>query len=104
MKVYELKKDIREGNYDVIRDSASLERIIENINFNVQCITELNHIDYEYIATALSKSITLLANVSYILENSINDEKNINDKIKVTKKGKIKITKNGYFFDTKIIV
>lgn len=23
----------------------------------------------------------------------------INDKIKVTKKGKIKITKNGYFFD-----
>ncbi len=28
----------------------------------------------------------------------------INDKIKVTKKGKIKITKNGYFFDTKIIV
>lgn len=76
MKVYELKKDIREGNYDVIRDSASLERIIENINFNVQCITELNHIDYEYIATALSKSITLLANVSYILENSINDEKN----------------------------
>ena len=76
MKVYELKKDIREGNYDVIRDSASLERIIENINFNVQCITELNHIDYEYVATALSKSITLLANVSYILENSINDEKN----------------------------
>ena len=42
----------------------------------MQCITELNHIDYEYIATALSKSITLLANVSYILENSINDEKN----------------------------
>ena len=29
---------------------------------------------------------------------------NINDKIKVTKKGKIKITKIGYFFDTKIIV
>ena len=28
----------------------------------------------------------------------------INDKIKVTKKGKIKITKIGYFFDTKIIV
>lgn len=76
MKVYELKKDIRKGNYDVIRDSASLERIIENIIFNVQCITELNHIDYEYVATALSKSITLLANVSYILENSINDEKN----------------------------
>lgn len=76
MKVYELKKDIREGNYDVIRNSANLERIIENINFNVQCITELNHIDYEYIATALSKSVTLLANVSYILENSINDEKN----------------------------
>lgn len=76
MKVYELKKDIREGNYDVIRNSANLERIIENINFNVQCITELNHIDYEYVATALSKSITLLANVSYILENSINDEKN----------------------------
>ena len=76
MKVYELKKDIREGNYDVIRDSASLERIIENINFNVQCITELNHIDYEYVVTALSKSVTLLANVSYILENSINDEKN----------------------------
>ncbi len=76
MKVYELKKDIREGNYDVIRNSANLERIIENINFNVQCITELNHIDYEYVATALSKSVTLLANVSYILENSINDEKN----------------------------
>ena len=76
MKVYELKKDIREGNYDVIRDSASLERIIENINFNVQCITELNHIDYEYVATALSKSITLLVNVSNILENSINDDKN----------------------------
>lgn len=76
MKVYELKKDIREENYDVIRNSANLERIIENINFNVQCITELNHIDYEYVATALSKSITLLANVSYILENSINDEKN----------------------------
>ena len=76
MKVYELKKDIREGNYDVIRNSANLERIIENINFNVQCITELNHIDYEYVVTALSKSVTLLANVSYILENSINDEKN----------------------------
>ncbi len=76
MKVYELKKDIREENYDVIRNSANLERIIENINFCVQCITELNHIDYEYVATALSKSITLLANVSYILENSINDEKN----------------------------
>lgn len=76
MKVYELKKDIRDGNYDVIRNSANLERIIENINFNVQCITELNHIDYEYVATALSKSVTLLANVSYILENSINDEKN----------------------------
>ncbi len=76
MKVYELKKDIREGNYDVIRNSANLERIIENINFNVQCITELNHIDYEYVATALSKSITLLVNVSNILENSINDDKN----------------------------
>lgn len=76
MKVYELKKDIREGNYDVIRNSANLERIIENINFNVQYITELNHIDYEYVVTALSKSVTLLANVSYILENSINDEKN----------------------------
>ncbi len=76
MKVYELKKDIRDGNYDVIRNSANLERIIENINFNVQCITELNHIDYEYVVTALSKSVTLLANVSYILENSINDEKN----------------------------
>lgn len=76
MKVYELKKDIRDGNYDVIRNSANLERIIENINFNVQCITELNHIDYDYVATALSKSVTLLANVSYILENSINDEKN----------------------------
>lgn len=75
MKVYELKKDIRDGNYDVIRNSANLERIIENINFNVQCITELNHIDYEYVVTALSKSVTLLANVSYILENSINDEK-----------------------------
>ena len=29
---------------------------------------------------------------------------NINDKIKVTKKGKIKTTKIGYFFDTKIII
>lgn len=76
MKVYELKKDIRDGNYDIIRNSANLERIIENINFNVQCITELNHIDYEYVVTALSKSITLLANVSYILKNSIDDEKN----------------------------
>lgn len=76
MKVYELKKDIREGNYDVIRNSANLERIIENINFNVQCITELNHIDYDYVATAMSKAVTLLANVNYILENSINDEKN----------------------------
>ena len=76
MKVYELKKDIRDGNYDVIRNSANLERIIENINFCVQCITELNHIDYEYVATALSKSITLLANANYILENSINDKKN----------------------------
>ena len=28
----------------------------------------------------------------------------INDKIKVTKKGKIKTTKIGYFFDTKIII
>lgn len=76
MKVYELKKDIRDGNYDIIRNSANLERIIENINFNVQCITELNHIDYEYVVTALSKSITLLANVNYILKNSIDDEKN----------------------------
>lgn len=76
MKVYELKKDIRDGNYDVIRNSANLERIIENINFNVQCITELNHIDYDYVTTAMSKAVTLLANVSYILENSINDEKN----------------------------
>ena len=71
-----MKKNNHKRNYDFIRNSANLERIIENINFNVQCITELNHIDYEYIATALSKSITLLANVSYILENSINDEKN----------------------------
>lgn len=76
MKVYELKKDIRDGNYDIIRNSANLERIIENINFNVQCITELNHIDYEYVVTALSKSITLLANVNYILKNCIDDEKN----------------------------
>lgn len=76
MKVYELKKDIRDENYDIIRNSANLERIIENINFNVQCITELNHIDYEYVVTALSKSITLLANVNYILKNSIDDEKN----------------------------
>lgn len=76
MKVYELKKDIRDGNYDVIRNSANLERIIENINFNVQCITELNHIDFDYVVTAMSKAVTLLANVSYILENSINDEKN----------------------------
>lgn len=76
MKVYELKKDIREGNYDVIRNSANLERIIENINFNVQCITELNHIDFDYVVTAMSKAVTLLANVNYILENHINNDKN----------------------------
>lgn len=76
MKVYEIKKDIREGNYDIIRDSCNLEKIIENINFNVQCITEINHLDFDYVITAMSKAVTLLANVNYILENHINNDKN----------------------------
>lgn len=92
MKVYEIKKDIREGNYDIIRDSCNLEKIIENINFNVQCITEINHIDFDYVITAISKAITLLANVNYILENHINNDKNytlqerielLNEKLKI---------------------
>lgn len=92
MKVYEIKKDIREGNYDIIRDSCNLEKIIENINFNVQCITEINHIDFDYVITAMSKAITLLANVNYILENHINNDKNytlqerielLNEKLKI---------------------
>lgn len=76
MKVYEIKKDIREGNYDIIRDACNLEKIIENINFNVQCITEINHLDFDYVVTAISKAVTLLANVNYILENHINNDKN----------------------------
>lgn len=76
VKVYEIKKDIREGNYDIIRDSCNLEKIIENINFNVQCITEINHLDFDYVITAMSKAVTLLANVNYILENHINNDKN----------------------------
>ncbi len=76
MKVYEIKRDIREDNYDIIRDGCNLERVIESINFNIQCITELNHLDFDYIATAMSKAVTLLANVNYIIENHINNEKN----------------------------
>lgn len=76
MKVYEVKRDIRKGNHDIIRNGCDLERIIENINFNIQCITELNQLDYDYVATAMSKSITLLVNVCYILENHINNDKN----------------------------
>ena len=76
MKVYEIKKGIREGNYDIIRDSCNLEKIIENINFNVQCITEINHLDFDYVITAMSKAVTLLANVNYILESHINNDKN----------------------------
>lgn len=76
MKVYEIKKDIRSGNYDIIRDSCNLEKIIENINFNVQCITEINHLDFDYVITAMSKAVTLLANINYILENHINNDKN----------------------------
>ncbi len=92
MKVYEIKKDIREGNYDIIRDSCNLEKIIENINFNVQCITEINHLDFDYVITAMSKAVTLLANVNYILENHINNDKNytlqerielLNEKLKI---------------------
>ncbi len=92
MKVYEIKKDIREGNYDIIRDSCNLEKIIENINFNVQCITEINHLDFDYVVTAMSKAVTLLANVNYILENHINNDKNytlqerielLNEKLKI---------------------
>ncbi len=76
MKVYEIKKDIREDNYDIIRDGCNLERIIESINFNIQCTTELNHLDFDYVATAMSKAVSLLANVNYIIENHINNEKN----------------------------
>ncbi|MCI8308619.1 MAG: hypothetical protein HFJ45_00005 [Clostridia bacterium] len=92
MKVYEIKKDIRDGNYDIIRDSCNLEKIIENINFNVQCITEINHLDFDYVITAMSKAVTLLANVNYILENHINNDKNytlqerielLNEKLKI---------------------
>lgn len=92
MKVYEIKKDIRDGNYDIIRDSCNLEKIIENINFNVQCITEINHLDFDYVVTAMSKAVTLLANVNYILENHINNDKNytlqerielLNEKLKI---------------------
>lgn len=92
VKVYEIKKDIREGNYDIIRDSCNLEKIIENINFNVQCITEINHLDFDYVITAMSKAVTLLANVNYILENHINNDKNytlqerielLNEKLKI---------------------
>ena len=92
VKVYEIKKDIREGNYDIIRDSCNLEKIIENINFNVQCITEINHLDFDYVVTAMSKAVTLLANVNYILENHINNDKNytlqerielLNEKLKI---------------------
>lgn len=92
MKVYEIKKDIRSGNYDIIRDSCNLEKIIENINFNVQYITEINHLDFDYVITAMSKAVTLLANVNYILENHINNYKNytlqerielLNEKLKI---------------------
>lgn len=80
LRVAELRRDIRKGNYDILRDASDLSRIIDNININLQLLEELRSFDYDYIQIALDKAKTLLANAAYILDSYAEELKNEQEK------------------------
>ncbi len=78
---------------------SALDILFDKLEYN-----NPEHIALKYYRNYRSGSAKTLKSIQITLAARLEKFNFINDKIKVTKKGKIKITKNGYFFDTKIIV
>lgn len=68
-QVIEIVKDIRDS--DVQRNALNLQNVVDNIKLILENVYELNHIDYEYVSALMDKSLLLLCNVNFVLENYI---------------------------------
>ena len=68
-QVVEIVKDVRDS--DVQRNALNLQNVVDNIKLILENVNELNHIDYEYISALMDKSLLLLCNANFVLENYI---------------------------------
>ena len=68
-QVVEIMKDTRDS--DVRRNALNLQNVVDNIKLIIDNTDELNHIDYEYVSALLDKSLLLLSNANYVLNNYI---------------------------------
>ena len=68
-QVVEIMKDTRDS--DVRRNALNLQNVVDNIKLIIDNTDELNHIDYEYVSALLDKSLLLLCNANYVLNNYI---------------------------------
>lgn len=66
-QVIEITKETRDSN--IQRNALNLQNVVDSIKLILENVDELNHLDYDYISAIMGKSLMLLSNVNYILEN-----------------------------------
>lgn len=68
-QVLEIVKDVR--NSDIQRNALNLQNVVDHIKLILENVDEINHIDYDYISALMNKSLLLLCNANFVLENYI---------------------------------
>ena len=68
-QVLEIVKDVRDS--DVQRNALNLQNVVDHIKLILENVDEINHIDYDYISALMNKSLLLLCNANFVLENYI---------------------------------
>lgn len=68
-QVVEIMKDTRDSQ--IQRNALNLQNVVDNIKLILENTDEINHIDFQYVSALLDKSLLLLCNANYVLENYI---------------------------------
>ena len=68
-QVVEIMKDTRDSQ--IQRNALNLQNVVDNIKLILENTDEINHIDFQYVSALLDKSLLLLCNANFILENYI---------------------------------
>lgn len=73
-QVVEIMKDTRDSQ--IQRNALNLQNVVDNIKLILENTDEINHIDFQYVSALLDKSLLLLCNANFVLENYISKSVN----------------------------